>query len=83
MIELSDIGVEELSIAIIVQAIRDYKELLKCGVNSISEKGKVIDTEELVKFFRGGWCASLMDLTGAHIDPEFIIQSVIKVATTD
>lgn len=74
---ISDKYLPVLAAAVLLQAVKDYKWLLR---------GRHIGrqtTESMERFFRSSWCDSLMDVAGFHVDPERIIEETRKNKHTD
>lgn len=59
-----DRAYENLALAIIEQAIRDAKALMRGRVVLASRGGRIITVDEMLRFFHSKWCDVLLGTTG-------------------
>lgn len=62
---------ESLANAIIMQAVRDYRDAMKKLSRGRSNKAAEATRDECLRFFRSGWFSVLTD-----IDPEYLIRKL-------
>lgn len=67
---------EELANAIVLQAVRDYREAVKKLSRGRRNRDAQFTKEECLRFFRSKWFALLTDL-----DPEFLIRRLDEEVT--
>ena len=64
-------GLENLTNAIILQAVKDYRKALKeLSLNGKSSNAVITDCE---RFFRSDWCRQL-----TNVDGEYLITNILK-----
>ena len=68
-------GYQALANAIIEQAVKDYRAVLKILRRHPDSKAAMEDAMELEKFFHSGWYGVLTD-----VDPDFLITKLRKEA---
>lgn len=66
---------ENLSNAIILQAVRDYRTALKCLKLNPNNRKALSDKEEIERFFRSKWYSTL-----TSVDGEMLIRSLSEEA---
>ena len=67
---------EELANAIVLQAVRDYREAVKKLSRRRKNRDAQFTKEECLRFFRSKWFSQLTDL-----DPEFLIRRLDEEVT--
>ena len=67
---------EELANAIVLQAVRDYREANKKLSRGRKNRDAQFTKEECLRFFRSKWFSQLTDL-----DPEFLIRRLDEEVT--
>lgn len=68
--DISDLGFENLANAIVMQAVKDYREALCTLKNKPHSKTAISTKEEVVRFFHSSWFEMLTD-----IDPKMLIKN--------
>ncbi len=58
---------DELAKFIVLQAVEDWRELIRLGVEKTSIDGEKIGFGELRTFFRSEYCMALVDIDPIHI----------------
>lgn len=58
---------ENLVNAIVLQAVKDYRDALKRLKKKPSNQAALSDTMECEHFFRSSWCAALTNVDGEHL----------------
>ena len=58
---------ENLVNAIVLQAVKDYRDALKRLKKKPSNQATLSDTMECEYFFRSGWYAALTNVDGEHL----------------
>lgn len=66
-------GYINLANAIILQAVKDYREVLQRWKRHPEKKAYLDDKKELERFFRSDWFSTL-----TNIDPEVLIGNLIQ-----
>lgn len=64
---------ENLANAIVIQAVKDYRDILVRLKKKPNNKEAMIDAMECERFFRSGWFQTL-----TSVDGEFLIQKLRK-----
>ena len=67
---------EELANAIVLQAVRDYREAVKKLSRRRKNRDAQFTKEECLRFFRSKWFSQLTEL-----DPEFLIRRLDEEVT--
>ena len=67
---------EELANAIVLQAVRDYRDAVKKSSRGRKNRDAQFTKEECLRFFRSKWFSQLTDL-----DPEFLIRRLDEEVT--
>ena len=67
---------EELANAIVLQAVRDYREAVKKLSRERKNRDAQFTKEECLRFFRSKWFSQLTEL-----DPEFLIRRLDEEVT--
>lgn len=67
---------EELANAIVLQAVRDYREAVKKLSRGRKNRDAHFTKEECLRFFRSKWFSQLTEL-----DPEFLIRRLDEEVT--
>ena len=67
---------EELANAIVLQAVRDYRDAVKKLSRGRKNRDAQFTKEECLRFFRSKWFSLLTDL-----DPEFLIRRLDEEVT--
>ena len=58
---------DELAKVIVLQAVEDWRELIRLGIEKTSIDGEKVDFGELRTFFRSEYCMALVDVDPIHI----------------
>ena len=68
--QINDDGARELAMAIVIQAVEDWRKLREAGVDTLSTDGGKIALWEIKRFLKGKFCGVLLgstDITGSDI----------------
>ena len=69
-------GEKSLCTAIIVQAILDYQDCDKRGVDKVDRRDEQYSKSEIIRFFQSAWCRFLLKQLGGHYTGEQILKSM-------
>ena len=69
---------ENLANAIVLQAVKDYRDAIKRLKKKSSNQAAMADAMECERFFRSGWFGVL-----SKVDPEFLIKELRKEKRND
>ncbi len=58
---------QDLADAIVLEAVENYRMVIKCLIMSPGDKRLIAEREEIEGFFRGSWFSTLTDINGEKL----------------